>query len=242
MTWPFENDTSAIVKKLARRSLASEKRRNLMVVVAVALAAFLVCFAAVISVSIAQIQRNQVADTYEAVLDGMDESQVAALKELPEFARVGEYYLLGQEHSKQGYNASYVYCDSDMMYIARSQMELVKGRLPELADEIAVSESFLSVYGLDAKIGETVRLDTESFYGQFDQETMAARCREIAAQFGSSHVGMNSNYFTSNSRSIDFVTIFGIAALVLAGGYVVIQSIFRISVNDKIQSYGQLYF
>ncbi len=30
MTWPFENDTGAIVKKLAKRSLASEKRRNLM--------------------------------------------------------------------------------------------------------------------------------------------------------------------------------------------------------------------
>ena len=55
---------------------------------------------------------------------------MAVLKDLPEFARVGEYYLLGQEHSEQGYNASYVYCDSDMMYIARSQMELVKGELP----------------------------------------------------------------------------------------------------------------
>ncbi len=32
----------------------------------------------------------------------------------------------------------------------------------------------------------------------------------------------------------------GIAALVIIGGYVVIQSIFRISINDKIQSYGQL--
>lgn len=289
MTWPFENDTSAIVKKLAKRSLASEKRRNLMVVVAVALAAFLVCLSAVISVSVAQIQRNQVADTYEAVFDGIDESGVAVLKELPEFARVGEYYLLGQEHSEQGYNASYVYCDSDMVYIARSQMELVKGELPAQANEVAVSEYFLSAYGSNAKIGETVRLDTESFHGdytvtgilsnvgekeanlcavavskealtqwvgfdpagyrayvhfkndrQFDQETMAAHCREIAAQFGSAHVGMNSNYFASNSKSIDFVTIFGISALVLAGGYVVIQSIFRISVNDKIQSYGQL--
>lgn len=289
MTWPFENDTGAIVKKLAKRSLSSEKRRNLMVVVAVALAAFLVCLSAVISVSVAQIQRNQVADTYEAVFDGMDESGVVALKELPEFARVGEYYLLGQEHSEQGYNASYVYCDSDMVYIARSQMELVKGELPAQANEVAVSEYFLSAYGSNAKIGETVRLDTESFHGdytvtgilsnvgekeanlcavavskealtqwagfdpagyrayvhfkndrQFDQETMAAHCREIAAQFGSAHVGMNSNYFASNSKSIDFVTIFGISALVLAGGYVVIQSIFRISVNDKIQSYGQL--
>ena len=289
MTWPFENDTSAIVKKLAKRSLASEKRRNLMVVVAVALAAFLVCFAAVISISIAQIQRNQVADTYEAVFSGIDASGVAVLKELPEFARVGEYYLLGQEHSTKGYNVSYVYCDSDMMYIARSQMELVKGRLPELANEIAVSEYFLSAYGLDARIGEIVGLDTESFYGDYtvtgilddaeekksdtcvvavskaaltqwpgfdpagyrayihfkndgklDQEAMATHCRQIATQFGSPHVGMNSSYFASNSKSIDFVAIFGIAALVLAGGYVVIQSIFRISVNDKIQSYGQL--
>ncbi|MCM1118157.1 MAG: ABC transporter permease [bacterium] len=289
MTWPFENDTGAIVKKLAKRSLASEKRRNLMVVIAVALAAFLVCLSAVLSVSIAQIQRNQVADTYEAVFTGVETSDVEALKDMPELARVGEYYLLGQEHSGQGYNASYVYCDSDMVYIARSQMELVKGELPAKANEVAVSEYFLSAYGLGAKIGETVRLDTESFHGdytvtgilsnvgeketnlcaiavskaaltlwagfdpagyrayvhfkndrQFDQETMAARCREIAAQFGSAHVGMNSNYFASNSKSIDFVTIFGIAALVLASGYVVIQSIFRISVNDKIQSYGQL--
>ncbi len=289
MTWPFENDTGAIVKKLAKRSLASEKRRNLMVVIAVALAAFLVCLSAVLSVSIAQIQRNQVADTYEAVFTGVEADHVAALKDFPELARVGEYYLLGQEHSEQGYNASYVYCDSDMVYIARSQMELIKGELPAQANEVAVSEYFLSAYGSNARIGETVRLDTESFHGdytvtgilsnvgekeanlcaiavskaaltqwagfdpagyrayvhfkndrQFDQETMAARCREIAAQFGSAHVGMNSNYFVSNSKSIDFVTIFGIAALVLAGGYVVIQSIFRISVNDKIQSYGQL--
>ena len=289
MTWPFENDTGAIVKKLAKLSLAGEKRRNLMVVAAVALAAFLICLSAVISVSIAQIQQGQVADTYEAVFTGVEADHVAVLKDLPELARVGEYYLLGQEHSMQGYNASYVYCDSDMVYIARSQMELVKGELPTKANEVAVSEYFLSAYGSNAKIGETVRLDTESFHGdytvtgilsnvgekeanlcavvvskaaltqwagfdpagyrayvhfkndrQLDQETMAARCREIAAQFGSAHVGMNSNYFASNSKSIDFVTVFGIAALVLAGGYVVIQSIFRISVNDKIQSYGQL--
>ena len=69
MTWPFENDTRAVVKKLAKRSLKSERRRNLMVVVAVGLAAFLICFAGITSVSITQMQRRQVADTYEAVLD-----------------------------------------------------------------------------------------------------------------------------------------------------------------------------
>jgi len=71
--------------------------------------------------------------------------------------------MVGQEHSEQGYNASYVYCDSDMMYIARSQMELIKGELPIQANEVAVSKYFLTAYGSNAKIGETVRVDTESF-------------------------------------------------------------------------------
>lgn len=44
MTVPFENDTGNIVRKLARKSLKSEKRRNLMVVIAVALASCLICF------------------------------------------------------------------------------------------------------------------------------------------------------------------------------------------------------
>ena len=289
MTWPFENDTGAVVKKLAKRSLASEKRRNLMVVIAVALAAVLISFAAILSASVAQIQRNQVADTYEAVFTGVEADHVAALKDLPEFARVGEYYLLGQEHSEQGYNASYVYCDSDMIHIARSQMELVKGALPVQANEVAVSEYFLSAYGSHAKIGETVRLDTESFRGdytvtgilsnvgekegnicavavskaaltrwggfdpagyrayvhfqnaeQLSQEVMTACCRDIAARYGLPHVGMNSSYFAYASKSIDFAATGGVAALALIGGYVVIQSIFRISVQDKIQSYGQL--
>ena len=64
MTWPFENDTSAITKKLATKSLQSEKRRNLMVVIAVALAAFLICFTGIVSTSLTQMQRNPVSYTH----------------------------------------------------------------------------------------------------------------------------------------------------------------------------------
>ena len=289
MTWPFENDTSAITKKLAKKSLQSEKRRNLMVVIAVALAAFLICFVSVVSASLAQMQRNQVVDTYEAVWIGIDESDVENLKEQPEFSRVGGYYMLGQESSKQGYTASYVYMDKEMMYIARDQMNLVEGRVPEKENEVAVSKYFLSAYGNDAKIGETVTLDTESFHGkyvvtgimenegekelntcafvvskaaltewagfdsagyrayvhfrndtQLDEAAMTAYCREIMEKYNLPPVEMNSKYFTYYERSIDFMAVSGIALLVLIGGYVVIQSIFRISINDKIQSYGQL--
>ena len=289
MTWPFENDTSAITKKLAKKSLQSEKRRNLMVVIAVALAAFLICFTGIVSTSLTQMQRNQVVDTYEAVWLGVEENDIETLKGVPEFERVGGYYMLGEELSEQGYHASYVYCDAQMMEIAKAQMELLEGRVPEKANEVVVSEYFLSTYGNNAKIGDTVTLDTESFHGdyvvtgimdsvnekeantcaiilsnaaltewngfdpagyrayvhfknsdQLGEELMTSYCREIAEEYQLPMPKMNSKYFAYASKSFDFALMAGVIAIVLIGGYIVIQSIFRISINDKIKSYGQL--
>ena len=289
MTWPFENDTSAITKKLAKKSLQSEKRRNLMVVIAVALAAFLICFTGIVSTSLTQMQRNQVVDTYEAVWLGVEENDIETLKGLPEFERVGGYYMLGEELSEQGYHASYVYCDAQMMEIGRDQMKLLEGNLPQKANEVVVSEYFLSTYGNNAKIGDTVTLDTESFHGdyvvtgimdsvnekeantcaiilskaaltewkgfdpagyrayvhfknsdQLGEELMTSYCREIAEEYQLPNPSMNNKYFAYASKSFDFLPIFGVIVIVLIGGYIVIQSIFRISINDKIRSYGQL--
>ncbi len=289
MTWPFENDTSAITKKLAKKSLQSEKRRNLMVIIAVALAAFLICFTGIVSTSLTQMQRNQVVDTYEAVWLGVEETDIEKLKGVPEFERVGGYYVLGEELSEQGYHASYVYCDAQMMEITKAQMELLEGRVPEKANEVVVSEYFLSTYGNNARIGDTVTLDTESFHGdyvvtgimesvnekeanacaiiiskaaltewngfdpagyrayvhfknsdQLDEELMTSYCREIAEEYQLPMSKMNSKYFVYASKSFDFAPMAGVIAIALIGGCIVIQSIFRISVNDKIQSYGQL--
>ena len=289
MTWPFENDTSAITKKLAKKSLQSEKRRNLMVVIAVALAAFLICFTGIVATSLTQMQRNQVVDTDEAVWLGVVENDIETLKGLPEFERVGGYYMLGEELSEQGYHASYVYNDAEMMEIGRDQMKLLEGNLPQKANEVVVSEYFLSTYGNNAKIGDTVTLDTESFHGdyvvtgimdsvnekeantcaiilskaaltewkgfdpagyrayvhfknsdQLGEELITSYCREIAEEYQLPNPSMNNKYFAYASKSFDFLPIFGVIVIVLIGGYIVIQSIFRISINDKIRSYGQL--
>ena len=86
---------------------------------------------------------------------GVEENDIETLKGLPEFERVGGYYLLGEELSEQGYHASYVYCDAQMMEIAKAQMNLLEGRVPEKANEVVVSKYFLSTYGNNAKIGDT---------------------------------------------------------------------------------------
>ena len=69
---------------------------------------------------------------------------------------------------------------------------------------------------------------------------MTSYCREITEEYQLPMPKMNSKYFAYASKSFDFALMAGVIALVLIGGYIVIQSIFRISINDKIQSYGQL--
>lgn len=292
MTLPFENDTRAITRKLALRSLQSEKRRNRMVVLAVALAACLICFSTVLSFSLWETKRNHVEDTYEAVYLQVTEADVQALRGLEELARVGEYYLLGMEPARQGYTASYLYCDPETLYIARDQMHLVEGQLPQRGDEVAASRYFLSRYGGSAKLGEKIRLDSESFSGEYtltgilegyqedkvngctfllSKETLkgwsgydpagyrayvhfrqeaemteaqlTARSREIAEEYQLEIPVLNSAYlrFYKEPPAASVLGLAaGVAALVLIGGHVVIQSIFRISIQDKIQSYGQL--
>ena len=75
--------------------------------------------------------------------------------------------MLAVEPAEQGYNASYIYCDEETMYIARDQMKLLEGRLPQKEDEVVVSRYFLSNYGADAGIGEKVMLSSESFHGEY---------------------------------------------------------------------------
>ncbi|HJH84172.1 MAG TPA: FtsX-like permease family protein, partial [Clostridiales bacterium] len=184
---------------------------------------------------------------------------------------------------------SYVYNDAEMMEIGRDQMKLLEGNLPQKANEVVVSEYFLSTYGNNAKIGDTVTLDTESFHGdyvvtgimdsvnekeantcaiilskaaltewkgfdpagyrayvhfknsdQLGEELITSYCREIAEEYQLPNPSMNNKYFAYASKSFDFLPIFGVIVIVLIGGYIVIQSIFRISINDKIRSYGQL--
>ena len=197
--------------------------------------------------------------------------------------------MLGEELSEQGYHASYVYNDAEMMEIGRDQMKLLEGNLPQKANEVVVSEYFLSTYGNNAKIGDTVTLDTESFHGdyvvtgimdsvnekeantcaiilskaaltewkgfdpagyrayvhfknsdQLGEELITSYCREIAEEYQLPNPSMNNKYFAYASKSFDFLPIVGVIVIVLIGGYIVIQSIFRISINDKIRSYGQL--
>ena len=102
MTWPFENDTSAITKKLAKESLKSEKRRNFMIIIAISLAAFLMSMCGTLFFAFQESQNNMA--TFQASYDNLTEDKIEKLRHQPEIEMVASLYNLGEIKMPEGYS------------------------------------------------------------------------------------------------------------------------------------------
>ena len=97
MTLPFENNTTKVVKRLAKRSLSSEKRRNILLILTIALAAFLMSVVGTAIFSTGAMQRKMAEDTYEIIYSGITEENLHSLRQQPEIERAGLQYSLGTD-------------------------------------------------------------------------------------------------------------------------------------------------
>ena len=80
MTWPFENDTSAIVKKLANRDLKADKTRNILIVTSIAFAACLIMAVTWYAVGTQRASRDHAAGMYQANINGLDDETARTIR------------------------------------------------------------------------------------------------------------------------------------------------------------------
>ena len=89
MTWPFENDTSAVEKKLASRSIKADKRRSIFVILTIALAVCLMgtlCFL----YSAQQLKTlDGILGQYQAGCGGLTREEVTRLVDAGKFEKWG---------------------------------------------------------------------------------------------------------------------------------------------------------
>ena len=156
-----------VVKNIVRRNIQFEKRRNIMIIIAIALASFLICFSGLIVTSLMEVQKKQIQDTYEAVCMNVSEEKFLNLKEEVGFERVGQYYIVGDMPSSEKYTATYFYMNQPMLYMMRNQMSLSSGKVPEEEKQIAVCKKWLEKYGKDKKVGDKINLNTDQLSGEY---------------------------------------------------------------------------
>lgn len=89
MIWPFENNTNAITRKLAKRSLQADKRRNIFLIVTITLTTALLSG---IFFSVFAEQRKMLADLrgqYQTVVMETPQKEVRHLSTQPEIEQWG---------------------------------------------------------------------------------------------------------------------------------------------------------
>ena len=287
MTWPFENDTSAITKKLAKKSLKSEKRRNFMIIIAISLAAFLMSMCGTLFFAFQESQNNMA--TFQASYDNLTEDKIEKLRHQPEIEMVASLYNLGEIKMPEGYSLYLAYMDDAACYIARNQFTLKDGTMPSKENEIAVDREMVNKYFSNTAIGDKISFqingksqdfvisgitesstesqgnyscyisksfvenssnynpakyqsyvcfaDADSTSKEILKERIASIGKEIGADYSLSFLFFRENMGLSFENILTFVSL---SVLVLFAGITVMQSMFRISINEKIRNFGQL--
>ena len=156
MTWPFENDTSAVEKKLASRSINADKRRSVFVILTIALAVCLMgtlCFL----YSAQQLKTlDGILGQYQAGCGGLTREEAARLADTGKFETWGYTAEIGSaRHGDAVLNVSFV---SPEMIGLMGYGEIT-GTYPQVENELCVERSFFRYFGLPEEVGQTLALD-----------------------------------------------------------------------------------
>lgn len=163
MTWPFENDTSAIVKKLAKKNLSVDKRRNTLIIITIVLATCLIVATSLYFFYTQKSSLNDADGRYQAVFSDLEMETIENLHE-DDRLQVGVSQLLGMI-SYGDYKLTVRTMDEQLMQLAK--YPAMNGRLPETVNEVAITQAFLTRSGISVEVGGTITLDLGNGNQQF---------------------------------------------------------------------------
>ncbi len=92
MTGPFKNDSSTIVKRISNRSISANRKRNIFIVLTIALASALLSAIVLYGFGVMQETQNRNQKTAQIMYHAISEQQGQELYKQEEIAWVGEFF------------------------------------------------------------------------------------------------------------------------------------------------------
>ena len=158
MTWPFENDTSAVIHKIASAKLKYGKLQKRISIFAIALAAMLMSAVLLLISSVAAVNRsggNSVTGSYHALISGVSQEEFERLQAEQESVLTGLTVSMGSIKTGNGrLNLSYSNADA----LTLNGLTVSDGRMPESEHEILIEKDYLDYLELDAGIGDSISI------------------------------------------------------------------------------------
>lgn len=148
MTLPFENDTSMIIKKIAKADLKAHKIKYILAAIIIVIATCLMSTVFSILLNDSLTQATQAP--YHAMFRAVDENTKNILQNDRDFESVGVSKIFGNMVESSG-RTDIAYMDEQAMSFRGFQ--LVNGKFPEANTEVMVSETYLVNHALE--LGDT---------------------------------------------------------------------------------------
>ena len=154
MTLPFENDTRIIIKRISSRNISANRKRNIFIVLTIALASALLSAIVLYGFGVPQETQKLNQKTAQIVYHAISEQQGQELYNQEEIAWVGEFFHAFSEEINHS-TVHFTYANAAML---KSQSMPYSGDLPTAEDEIVVQESFLDSLGYSNELGQTINI------------------------------------------------------------------------------------
>lgn len=166
MTWPFENDTDAIIKKLAAAQLRKEHLKKVFTMIAISLAAFLMSSVLLLISGIIAVNQNggnHMTGSYHALISGVEEGQYRKMSEDVRVEFSGLTVSLGSIKSGND-RLAISYSNQDALTL--NGLSVSEGKMPEKENEIMIEKEYLISQKINAGIGDTILLPVPDGSGQ----------------------------------------------------------------------------
>lgn len=152
----FGNNNQAVMKKLADRSMKSDKRGMTFLLLTIALSVCMVFSISLVNVGIQEKYKDTQRGKAQIGIVGITDEQSALLRQKEEVSWIGEYSAFGlfYENSK---TVTVAYGNED--YFLHQEKKTVQGSVPQSKNEIMLPTNYMNFHGKTYQPGDTVSLD-----------------------------------------------------------------------------------
>ena len=157
----FGNNNKAIIKKLANRSFRSNRMRNVIAVIAIALTTFL--FTSVLTIgmgtkgTLEYSMAKMMGSSADVLVQGLSEEQLQQLKENSMFEKVGRWIPIEIMTNTNRRVTEVDYADQNQLELRLLTPHT--GSTPQKANEVLVSANILKDLNIEEKVGAEIPVE-----------------------------------------------------------------------------------
>ena len=175
----IKNNNQKVISRMAGRSLNNNRRRSMIMIMAVALATFMLFSVFTVGITYFKMQKTQNirlnGGEYDAILYGLTKEQEAVCEKNPDIKETGAVVICGyaeETEKDQTLNVGFVWADDSYWnQIKRPAVKWVKGKYPTKENEVMASVDALKECGLEnLEIGDSFRMKYADKNGSYTKE------------------------------------------------------------------------